>query len=347
MQRGHPLTDVDDGGSGEHEEIRRRVRRLIEGEDNVLAGPWAGEVGYELLYWIPFLRWLTRAIPDLGERLTVCSRGGVESWYADISSRYVELFELMRPEQLANERAGEHPGRLSRAQLRRLTTAVGVKRGGNVDERIVGLAAERTGVEKYAVIGPGLMYKLLRSLRKKGAVYGPGTIFEPRRIEAPQTQLPLPERFVAVRFYRGGGTPARPEIEAVVHRIIDRLREVAQVLSLDPGIRLDHHEDFVLDGVHRLPKLAPSENLGVLTAVTARAQLYVGSYGGLSYIAPYVGVPAIAWLAQPANSHGVGETHLAMIRRLFASPEFGDYVVLTPELHARADLLAAVIAGLV
>jgi len=72
-----------------------RVTRLVEGHEHVFAGPWAGEIGYELLYWIPFLRWLVRSIPGLGERLTVCSRGGVESWYADLTPRYVELFDLV------------------------------------------------------------------------------------------------------------------------------------------------------------------------------------------------------------------------------------------------------------
>ena len=23
----------------------------------IVAGPWVGEVGFELLYWVPFLRW--------------------------------------------------------------------------------------------------------------------------------------------------------------------------------------------------------------------------------------------------------------------------------------------------
>ena len=26
----------------------------------ILVGPWLGEVGFELLYWIPFLRWFAR-----------------------------------------------------------------------------------------------------------------------------------------------------------------------------------------------------------------------------------------------------------------------------------------------
>lgn len=340
------MSDEKGRTAPQHEYLLHRVRRLTDDREHVFAGPWGGEVGYELLYWIPFLRWLSREIPSLRGRLTVCSRGGVESWYADITDSYVELFELMDPDELAAKRAKAQPAGLSHARSSRLTSAVGVKQSTEVDSAIIDAAADRAGIESYAVIGPGLVYKLLRSLREPGAVYQPGTIFEPRPIHPPPTHLPLPERFVAVRFYRGGGTPAAPGVEATVGRIVERLRAVVPVVSLDPGIRLDHHEDFATTGAYRLPKLTPRENLRVLTAVTSRALMYVGSYGGMSYIAPYVGVPAVTWLAQAADSAGVGEMHLAMIRRLFASPEFGDYVVLTPDLHSRADMLAAVIAGL-
>lgn len=329
-----------------NEYLLRRVKKLIDGKEHVFAGPWGGEVGYELLYWIPFLRWLSREIPSLGGRLTVCSRGGVESWYADITESYVELFDLMSPEEITKRRSREQPAGLSAARRRRLTSTVGVKQGGDLDRALIDLAAEKTGVGSYTVIPPGLVYKLLRSLRETAAVYQAGTVFEPCPIQAPLTELPLPDRFAAVRFYSGGGTPGEPQVEKTVQRIIERLREVLPVVSLDPGIRLDSHVDFDLGGTHRLPTLTPSENLRTLTAVIARASIYVGSYGGMSYIAPYVGVPAITWLAQAAGSAAVGERHLAMVRRLFASPEFGDYVVLTPDLHARAKMLAAVIAGL-
>ena len=38
-------------------------RGLVAQRETIVAGPWLGEVGFELLYWVPFLRWFARAVP--------------------------------------------------------------------------------------------------------------------------------------------------------------------------------------------------------------------------------------------------------------------------------------------
>ena len=48
----------------------------------IVVGPWLAEVGYEVLYWIPFLRWFWDAHGVPRERLIVVSRGGMEAVYA-------------------------------------------------------------------------------------------------------------------------------------------------------------------------------------------------------------------------------------------------------------------------
>jgi hypothetical protein len=322
---------------------RSRVLRLVSGNRPVLAGPFAGEIGYELLYWIPFLRGLCQEVPSLRDRLTVCSRGGVASWYADLTPRYIELFDLISAEELAERRSALHADARP-ALRRRLVTPVGVKQGGEVDEHLVRLASEAAGLRKPTVVPPALMYKMLRNSREPSAVYA--STHEPRPITPPTTTLELPERFIAVRFYGGGGTPRRDHVAAGVARIVAALADEAAIVSVDPGIELDQHVDFPIGDVIRLPALEPATNLRELTAVISRAELFVGSYGGFSYIAPHVGVPTLAWLAQPATSMGVGEHHLAMIRRLFASPAFGDYLVMTPALAERSAAVAAVFGAL-
>jgi hypothetical protein len=320
------------------ERLFDRVERIVDEHETVLAGPWAGEVGYELLYWIPFLRWLARSFPQLRERLVVCSRGGVESWYADLTSRYVELFELISPPDILRQRRRTPPPK----SPDKVSKVVGYK-GRDVEEHVMQLLGDR--FSDLGHIGPQLMYGLLRRLRRSPRhVYR--TLLEPAPIRPPTTTLDLPETFCAVRFYTGGGTPRkrkrRPGVKKTVIEIVKRLGEAMPVVSLDPQVHLDEHVDFNLPGARRIPPLDPAVNLRELTGAIGRASIFVGSYGGFSYIAPYVGVPAIVWLAQHPESPGVGQIHLAMIRRLFASPEFGDYVVLTPNLTSRAHVLEAV-----
>ena len=41
------------------ERVREASRRsVVHGDADVIVGPWTGEVGFELMYWIPFLTWL-------------------------------------------------------------------------------------------------------------------------------------------------------------------------------------------------------------------------------------------------------------------------------------------------
>ena len=86
--------------------VERDLERAIEGSAPILAGPWLSEVGYEVLYWVPFLRWVKAAyrIPD--ERIVVMSRGGTASWYRDISPHYVEALDYASPQELAARAVG-------------------------------------------------------------------------------------------------------------------------------------------------------------------------------------------------------------------------------------------------
>ena len=52
---------------------------LARGREPIIAGPWLAEVGYEVLYWIPFLRWFCDAHGVPRERLIVLSRGGMDA----------------------------------------------------------------------------------------------------------------------------------------------------------------------------------------------------------------------------------------------------------------------------
>jgi hypothetical protein len=57
------------------------MARIARSRLPVIVGPWTGEVGFELLYWIPFLQWVRETFPIDPARMIVISRGGVASWY--------------------------------------------------------------------------------------------------------------------------------------------------------------------------------------------------------------------------------------------------------------------------
>src|SRR5688500_12510316 len=95
-------------------QVEREVERVVSGDGPIIAGPWLSEVGYEALYWVPFLRCVAAAYRIAPSRLVVMSRGGTASWYADIASRYVEVFDYASPSDLARNAAA---GRLKQRDV--------------------------------------------------------------------------------------------------------------------------------------------------------------------------------------------------------------------------------------
>src|SRR5215471_10592140 len=79
--------------------LDRDLARLAAGTDTIVAGPWLGEVGFELLYWVPFLRWFAEAFAVVPERLLVVSRGGTASWYRPFAAHYRDIFDYLTPEE--------------------------------------------------------------------------------------------------------------------------------------------------------------------------------------------------------------------------------------------------------
>lgn len=70
--------------------IEGRLARLVgsAGED-VLLGPWQGDVRTEVLYWIPFLRWVVNRYELDPATITAISRADVSSWYSGIAEQYL------------------------------------------------------------------------------------------------------------------------------------------------------------------------------------------------------------------------------------------------------------------
>ena len=122
------------------------LRLLAEDADQeIVFGPWRGDVLEELLYWAPFVRWARKHFSLDPARVTVVSRGGVGHWYepcryldeGDVATRPTTGEATVRPEPVLalveQYRSGEAPPRplLKRSAHVRLDAARGVD-GGHV-----------------------------------------------------------------------------------------------------------------------------------------------------------------------------------------------------------------------
>lgn len=291
----------------------------------IVAGPWLGEVGFELLYWVPFLAWFADRFQVTPERLLVVSRGGTSSWYSPFASRYADAFEHAQPEILKTQ----HDARVADIGEQKQTRITEFERG------LLEAVAARAGVRAWTLLHPSRMYHVLNpywwghlSVRwvHLHARY--------RALPRPRTDvLALPSSYVAAKFYFNDCFPATSENRAFVRDAMGQIARTGPVVALSTGLNIDDHHGERVDeqGVMHLPEgVDPAQNLAVQSAVVAGARAFVGTYGGFSYLAPFYLVPSFAYYGDAA---GFSPKHLAMAQSAFEKIGAGGLL----QLHSIAE----------
>jgi len=287
--------------------IGETLQAIEAANGRAVVGPWLGEVGFEVLYWIPFLHWLFEHHQIPPSQVTVVSRGGVAAWYDGLCGQYVDVFDSLTPEEFR------------RATMELWAQTGGLQKQVTVrpwDEQVLDTTVG-DGWRDEALLHPQLLYRLFRNVWQ-GAL--PLRDFLGRAIHrpwtAPEPGIELPEEFTAVRFYFRDSFPDTPENREVVHDVVERLAERRPVVLLNTGVVVDEHLDAEpppSDRVLRpLDGVEPSRNLAAQSAVVARARLFVGTYGGLAHLAPFYGVPTIGFASDPRE---INPVHLTVARR--------------------------------
>lgn len=295
--------------------------RAIEGEGDVIAGPWTGEVGFELLYWIPFLNWLVGQGLD-PRRLVVVSRGGAAAWYSHLTTRYVDALELLTPDQF-RERTSE--GKRKQFDARR-----------ELDRDILHEVKARLRLTDPAVVHPSAMFRLFSGLWQKRSTIDLvekyttyQALVRPAAEIAGELPDDLPPGYVVAKFYFSKAFPDTADNRRFVADLLRRVAREAPVALLSTSVQLDDHRDFQTSGhsglfvidAHR----SPAKNLERQTQIISGARGFVGTYGGFSYLAPFYGVRSVSFFSR---RHGFKSHHLDVANRVFDKLLPGGFVVL-------------------
>jgi hypothetical protein len=279
----------------EAEALDRSIAQLAEGTAPIIVGPWLAEVGYEVLYWIPFLRWFQDAFGVTRDRLVVVSRGGMEAAYRDIAASYVDIFDVMTPAQLAARNAerrssGEGGGQKQSA-------------ASSLDDELLAAARARLGLSSTAVCHPSLMFRLFRNVwhgnlpfdllwRRTRYVAG-GRASMPAAMPAG-----IPHDFIAAKIYGGPALSSSDATRAAVRALVTQAASMAPVILLDADVGIDEHRDFDLSGIPGVMSasalMTARTNLDVQLALIARSRFLLSACGGLAWLAPFLGVPTVA-----------------------------------------------------
>jgi hypothetical protein len=306
-----------------------RLERLAAGTRPIIVGPWTGEVGYEVLYWVPFVRWFVERYNVDQRRLHVISRGGPVSWYDGIGSQYVDALSFFSP--------GDFRDRLGRRAWMKQDEISGL------DLEILRRGRHAMGRTRAGLLHPLLMFRFFKPFW--GGALALNEVLRQtshRRIPPPQPLSELPSRYVAVRFYFRTSFPDTASNRTLVERTLSALTAHTDIVLLNPGFQIDDHHDYLAERGHRVHRidhlLTPERNLEVQTAVIAHAQAFVGSYGGFSYLAPLFGVNSIAFY----SAHTFKTCHLELAEHVFDRVGGGSLTVLGPgDVDLLTDLCAA------
>jgi hypothetical protein len=293
-------------GDVARQEALERALAAVRTDADVLVGPWTGEVGFELLYWIPFLTWLAEQGPG-GRRMVAVSRGGTALWYRHLTSRYVDILELTSPEEFRTQTAGKKKQYDARRAF---------------DRQVLNRVRERLGLPEGPVVHPSAMFRLFAALwRRRAAVDLVESFSVFRRFDAPphaEQVSGLPADYVVAKFYFSKACPDTQANRAFAAETLRCVSRQAPVALLSTSVRLDEHSDFdarANSGLFVIDSHAvPHRNLELQTRLIAGARGFVGTYGGFSYLAPFHGVPSLSFFSR---RNGFESHHLDLANRIF------------------------------
>ena len=281
----------------EAEAIDREIAALAATTRPIVVGPWLAEVGYEVLYWIPFLRWFQDAFGIPPDRLIVVSRGGMEAMYRDFAAGYVDIFDLTTPQQLAARNAQRRSEGEGGGQKQSATSIL--------DEELVAAVRSTRGLGEVAVCHPSLMFRLFRNvwhgnlpfdlLWRRTRYVATGRI---GRSERTGPTPGIPDDFIAAKIYAGPALSTHEKTRDAVRAVVAQAATIAPVVLLEADLGIDEHRDFDLDGIPNVISarslMSPRTNLDVQLALIARARFFLSACGGLAWQAPFMGVPTVA-----------------------------------------------------
>jgi hypothetical protein len=298
-------------------QVEQEIERLVNRGRPIVLGPWLSEVGFETLYWIPFLHWVKTAFRLDPDRLVAVSRGGVAGWYQGLASRYVEIWDHIAPAEFTRRNA-------ERGVTKQYESSA-------LDRDILTAVAGTLGTREFDVVHPSLMYRLFTLYWSGHRAMGfMDAHMRFTRIDTPPLVDPalLPREYIAAKFYSARSLPDTPELRMQLRSMVADLAVRMPVVLLDTGLVLDDdHGDYSFAENGRVISakswMTPQNNLGVQTQIIAGSSAFVGTCGSLAWLAPRLGVNTSALFVDPKWLHA----HLAVAMRAYHKLDAGRFVV--------------------
>ena len=289
---------------------RAYARYLSLSQTPILAGPWRSEVGFEILYWIPFLHHFVNRYKIDPSRMIAIGRGGSSAWYG--FAGHADLFEFVPVE---TARTWSIQASLQTGSMKQHTVEPW-------ETHVCGLTAASLGLERYHTLSAQWMYRLLSPwwTGKASQQWLDAHVLQPVKMKAAPLppEITLPQRFIAMRWYARPTWPLNDGLTLWMRTFTERVAQKLPVILLD-SFHADDHADINLGEIpnvtrlSQLTPLTPLNNLALQSAVISKAEAYIGTYGGLSQAAMRWGVPTLALYQEFGQT---APEHLALTQNL-------------------------------
>lgn len=247
-------------------------------------------MGFEVLYWIPWLRYLRETLKIAPERIIPIGRAGSACWYGCPTG--VELYSLRTPQDLrvVNRINQQKYGMLKQIHYDAF------------DKAVVEEVAASLNLTDYELLHPRHMYRTLSEFwnGEQGfawLMHRVGYVFP---LPTVPMDVKLPEKFIAVRFYGRPTFPASQQTTELAQATIEKLAQQYPVVLLNNGLHSDEHQDLLVTGpnittIRDYVPITELDNLQVVSSVMAKAMGFVGTYGGLAQLALSLGKPSVSF----------------------------------------------------
>lgn len=260
-------------------------QRIADSQAPVIAGPCLEDAGWEVLFWLPFLRWVAARRPR-GFQLAVSMRG-LPEWYTGVSEKFVSMSQLI-DWQTYRQLQGQQLNYSAKNAKRQISA---------LDARLVELGADVAGLANPELLHPARLLELVDESRRGRVPAGAITAHAVyARLPSPDKPVPgLPESYVVVLYRKPktAGTDTSADV-----RLSDLVRRVSQHCPV--VVLVSDREAPVFDdsglGVQtlRVDDIKDSSRIQARARVIgkARAMIAFGDQES-SALAPFLGVPLL------------------------------------------------------
>ena len=271
--------------------VKTALEEIQQGTAPVFVGPWNDSLGNEVLYWIPFVRWVAATYGLPPERLIALSRGGALEWYSTLAQRALDVRTLFSPQELEHWLHRTVPQGEQDAKQAVMSP---------FDSEIIDRAVRAFELSDHQVLHPSMLFRVLSRLHKDRANAQLADVLRHARMDAsvPRTPEPLadlPPSFVAVSVAFTDALPDNEENREFLGELVAQVTAEHETLIVDwpvpGGLALPTSARL-----HRLDALGSSADaLQLQTRAVAQATSFVGSHGDLAILAAFCGTPALTY----------------------------------------------------